>query len=137
MTVLSASLRKDCGLEERAPLIEILTATRSLECSDSRDKIYSLIGTVQHKGKTSDESQPTATIPDYTTPVRKLFAKWPGLQSYKRRLWKFSVMSGGGRTRRQTRFLHGYQTGATRFPCLVLARLDSDNPPKTSTVQRQ
>jgi hypothetical protein len=127
MTVLFASLRKDCGLEERPPLIEILTATRSLESSDSRDKIYSLLGIVQHKGKTSDESQPPAIIPDYTTPVRKIFTEVARLAILQTKT--LEILSHVGRRPNQEADALPAWVPDWRheIPCLVLGRLNSDN----------
>jgi hypothetical protein len=127
MTVLSASLRKDCGLEGRPTLIEILTATRSLESSDSRDKIYSLLGIVQHKGKTSDESQPTAIIPDYTAPVRKLFAEVARLAILQTKTLEILSHVGRRPTQEADALPAWVPDWRHEIPCLVLGRMNSNN----------
>lgn len=127
MTVLSASLAKDCGPEERPPLIEILTASRSLESSDSRDKIYSLLGIIQHKGKTSDESQPTTIIPDYTIPVKKLFTEVARLAILQTKTLEILSHVGRRPNQKADELPAWVPDWRHEIPCLVMGRLNSEN----------
>jgi hypothetical protein len=127
MTVLSASLRAFGDQEHRSPLVEALTAARSLQATDPRDKIYSVLGIISSKSDSGVVTYETPIHSNYAETVNNVFtevARAAILQTQT-----LEMLSHVGRAPEQT--VGGLPTWVPdwrhEIPCLVLGRLDSHN----------
>jgi hypothetical protein len=127
MTALSSSLRNFSDQERRSPLVEALTAARSLQATNPRDKIYSLLGIINSKNKSGVATHKTSVFPDYAETINKVFIEVARLAISQTQT--LEILSHVGRSPEQT--ADGLPSWVPdwrhEIPCIVLGRINHNN----------